>query len=83
MRLALVTNGTGAAQRAKIERFELAHRFEVVTVADGVENESDLRALQSMDCDAGQGPYLAEPMPKSQFISALRERARSNQAWLA
>ena len=54
-----------------------------MTVADGVENELDLRALQSMDCDAGQGPYLAEPMPKSQFISALRERARSNQAWLA
>jgi EAL domain-containing protein (putative c-di-GMP-specific phosphodiesterase class I) len=62
---------------------ELAHRFEVVTVADGVENASDLRALQSMGCDAGQGPYLAEPMPKSQFISALRERARTNQAWFA
>lgn len=62
---------------------ELAHRFEVVTVADGLENASDLHALQDFDCDVGQGPYLAEPMPKSQFISLLRERARTNQAWLA
>ena len=28
VRLALVTNGTGSAQRAKIERFELEHRFD-------------------------------------------------------
>jgi EAL domain-containing protein (putative c-di-GMP-specific phosphodiesterase class I) len=62
---------------------ELAHRFEVVTVADGVDSASDLQALQSMDCDVGQGPYLAEPMPRSQFIAALRERARTNQEWLA
>jgi EAL domain-containing protein (putative c-di-GMP-specific phosphodiesterase class I)/CheY-like chemotaxis protein len=62
---------------------ELAHRFEVVAVADGLESTSDLRALQSMGCDAGQGPLLAEPMPRSQFISALRERARTNQAWFA
>ena len=80
-----VAGCAGDARNAGICRasIELAHRFEVATVADGVENESDLRALQSMDCDAGQGPYLAEPMPKSQFISALRERARSNHAWLA
>lgn len=62
---------------------DLAHRFEVVAVADGLENMSDLRALQSMGCDAGQGPLLAEPMPKSQFIAALCERARINQAWFA
>jgi EAL domain-containing protein (putative c-di-GMP-specific phosphodiesterase class I)/CheY-like chemotaxis protein len=62
---------------------ELAHRFEVMTVADGLDNASDLHALQYLDCDAGQGPFLAEPMPKSQFISSLRERARTNQAWLA
>ena len=62
---------------------ELAHRFDVVAVADGLENASDLRALQSMGCDAGQGPLLAEPMPIAKFVAALRERARTNQAWLA
>lgn len=61
---------------------DLAHRFEVAVVADGLEDASDLRALQRMGCDAGQGPLLAEPMPISKFIAALGERARTNQAWL-
>src|SRR5207244_857816 len=33
---------------------DLAHRFEVVTVADGLEDASDLLALQGMGCDLGQ-----------------------------
>ena len=32
VRLALVTNGTGAAQRAKIERFDLGHRFHHIQI---------------------------------------------------
>ena len=32
IRLALVTNGTGAAQRVKIERFELVHRFHHIQI---------------------------------------------------
>jgi EAL domain-containing protein (putative c-di-GMP-specific phosphodiesterase class I) len=61
---------------------DLAHRFEVAAVADGLENASDLRAVQGMGCDVGQGPILAGPMPRSQFIAALGERARTSQAWL-
>lgn len=61
---------------------DLAHRFGIVTVADGLESEADLRALQSMGCDAGQGPLLADPMPKSQFIDVFGERARTKHAWL-
>jgi EAL domain-containing protein (putative c-di-GMP-specific phosphodiesterase class I) len=61
---------------------DLARRFEVATVADGLEVESDLRALQRMGCHIGQGPLLAEPMPRSKFIAALGERALAKQAWL-
>ena len=32
VKLALVTNGTGPAQRAKIDRFELAHRFDHIQI---------------------------------------------------
>jgi putative hydrolase of the HAD superfamily len=32
VRLALITNGTSAAQRAKIERFELGHRFDHIQI---------------------------------------------------
>jgi EAL domain-containing protein (putative c-di-GMP-specific phosphodiesterase class I) len=61
---------------------DLAHRFGIVAVADGLESEADLRALQSMGCDVGQGPLFAEPMPKSQFIDVFGERARTKHAWL-
>jgi len=36
-----------------------------------------------MGCHIGQGPLLAEPMPRSKFIAALGERARTKQAWFA
>ena len=62
---------------------ELAHRFDIVAVADGLASEDDLRALRSMGCDAGLGPLFAEPMPKSQFIDALCERERTKQVWFA
>jgi EAL domain-containing protein (putative c-di-GMP-specific phosphodiesterase class I) len=62
---------------------DLAHRFDVAAIADGVEDASDLRALRRMGCDAAQGPLLAEPTPKSEFIAALCERARTKQAWFA
>jgi putative hydrolase of the HAD superfamily len=32
VRLALITNGAGAAQRAKIQRFELTHRFDHIQI---------------------------------------------------
>jgi EAL domain-containing protein (putative c-di-GMP-specific phosphodiesterase class I)/CheY-like chemotaxis protein len=62
---------------------ELAHRFELIAVADGVENASDLSALQSMGCDVGQGPLFGEPMPRAQLEAALHDRARIGQAWIA
>ncbi len=62
---------------------DLAHRFEIVAVADGLASEDDLGALQSMGCDAGLGPLFSEPMPKSQFIDALCERERTKQVWSA
>jgi EAL domain-containing protein (putative c-di-GMP-specific phosphodiesterase class I) len=61
---------------------DLAHRFNAVAVADGLEIESDLRALRNMGCDVAQGPLFAEAMPKSQFIAAIIERQRVGQVWL-
>jgi EAL domain-containing protein (putative c-di-GMP-specific phosphodiesterase class I)/CheY-like chemotaxis protein len=60
---------------------DLAHRFDIVAVADGVDNASDLQALRSMTCDVAQGSMFSEPMPKSQFIAALRDRASTGRAW--
>ena len=55
---------------------DLAHRFGCLACAEGIETMEELRALQAMGFDYGQGFLLAAPMPKSQLIQALQQRAR-------
>jgi EAL domain-containing protein (putative c-di-GMP-specific phosphodiesterase class I) len=54
---------------------DLAHNFGAVAVAEGLENVADLQAVHRMGCDVGQGFLLARPMPKTNLIALLRERA--------
>jgi predicted signal transduction protein with EAL and GGDEF domain len=55
---------------------DLAHRFGCLACAEGIETMEELRAPQAMGFDYGQGFLLAAPMPKSQLIQALQQRAR-------
>jgi EAL domain-containing protein (putative c-di-GMP-specific phosphodiesterase class I) len=41
----------------------LAHSFEALAVAEGIENVDDLRALFKMGCDLGQGYLLVSLHP--------------------
>jgi EAL domain-containing protein (putative c-di-GMP-specific phosphodiesterase class I) len=54
---------------------ELAHRFECIAVAEGIERAPELETLQNLGCDQGQGYLIARPMPKNQLIAMLHERA--------
>jgi EAL domain-containing protein (putative c-di-GMP-specific phosphodiesterase class I) len=56
---------------------DLAHNFDSVAVAIGIEKASDALALVSMGCDYGQGFLLGQPMPEDRFGSLLRQRATS------
>ncbi len=60
---------------------DLARHFGVVSVAAGLENAADLAAIRDMGCHLGQGPVLAEPMPKAQFLADVRKRARTRKSW--
>jgi EAL domain-containing protein (putative c-di-GMP-specific phosphodiesterase class I) len=53
---------------------ELAHRFNLKAVAEGVETIHESHKLQGMGCDAGQGYLFAKPMERVKFISLLRRR---------
>lgn len=44
-----------------------------MAVAGGIESIADLQALMVMGCDFGQGMLVAPPMPKDQFLDALRQ----------
>jgi EAL domain-containing protein (putative c-di-GMP-specific phosphodiesterase class I) len=57
---------------------ELAHRFGLKTVAEGIETHHESHKLQGVGCDVGQGYLFAKPMAKEQFVSLLRRRVVRN-----
>jgi EAL domain-containing protein (putative c-di-GMP-specific phosphodiesterase class I) len=57
---------------------ELAHRFGLKTVAEGIETHHESHKLQGVGCDVGQGYLFAKPMAKEQFVSLLRRRVVHN-----
>lgn len=63
-------NGTGdhAIVTAVIQ---LAKSLGLSTVAEGIEDESCLQQLIGLECDCGQGFWLARPQPAQQFYDLL------------
>jgi EAL domain-containing protein (putative c-di-GMP-specific phosphodiesterase class I) len=53
---------------------ELAKRFDLKTVAEGIETQHESHKLQGIGCDVGQGYLFAKPMPKEAFVNALGRR---------
>lgn len=53
---------------------ELAHRFGLTTVADGIETLHESHKLQGLGCTFGQGFLFARPMPKDDFIARIRRK---------
>jgi EAL domain-containing protein (putative c-di-GMP-specific phosphodiesterase class I) len=49
----------------------LAHALGLSVVVDGIENEAQLRILESLDCDRGQGPLFAGPWAPRATTGAL------------
>ena len=46
---------------------DLAHRFGMIVVAEGLESASDIRALTEMNCDMARGRVFAAPMERRKF----------------
>jgi EAL domain-containing protein (putative c-di-GMP-specific phosphodiesterase class I) len=59
---------------------DLAHRFNSMAVAEGIESMTDLQALVVMGCDFGQGMLVAPPMPRERFLELLRQRMNRPKA---
>jgi len=53
---------------------ELAKRFELKTVAEGIESTHEAHKLQGIGCDIGQGYLFAKPMAKDHFVGMLGRR---------
>jgi EAL domain-containing protein (putative c-di-GMP-specific phosphodiesterase class I) len=53
---------------------ELAKRFGLNTVAEGIEVVHESHKLQALGCDIGQGYLYAKPMAKADLMAAMRRR---------
>lgn len=51
----------------------MAHRLKLKTVAEGVEEEAQMRFLERLDCDEIQGYYFGRPLPASEAEAMLRQ----------
>jgi EAL domain-containing protein (putative c-di-GMP-specific phosphodiesterase class I) len=58
---------------------ELAKRFELKTVAEGIETAHESHKLQGIGCDIGQGFLFAKPMAKERLIAVLDRRMAGGQ----
>lgn len=59
---------------------ELAKRFGLRTVAEGIELVHESHKLQALGCDVGQGYLYAKPMAKEQLIGTMRRRLAGTPA---
>ena len=53
---------------------ELAQRFGLTSVAEGIETVHESHKLQAIGCQIGQGYLFAKPMPQAQLIGTIRRR---------
>jgi EAL domain-containing protein (putative c-di-GMP-specific phosphodiesterase class I) len=49
----------------------LAHSLSLVAIAEGIESESQLRAVRELGCDHAQGVLFASPVPAEQMSALL------------
>ena len=52
----------------------LANSLNMQTVAEGVENEEEVKLLQEMQCNMIQGFFFAKPMDEHSLFSWFQER---------
>ncbi len=66
-------------QRIVRSMIDLAHNFELIVVAEGVEDQPTFDMLAEMGCDRIQGFHLAKPMPEADFIIWCQQHIASLQ----
>jgi diguanylate cyclase (GGDEF)-like protein len=53
---------------------DLAHRLNLIVIAEGVETKTELNCLKSMNCDFAQGYAFSLPLPFNDFFKLLKNQ---------
>jgi diguanylate cyclase (GGDEF)-like protein/PAS domain S-box-containing protein len=57
---------------------QMAHSMNMHVVAEGVEQEAQLKILQDMGCDSIQGYLISRPVPEADFLALVRKQSPAN-----
>lgn len=72
---AFIDGVTGGPDQSALVRavIQLAHTFDMKTVAEGIEREDQRRALQVLGSDFGQGYLFSRPLDAESLEALLRK----------
>ncbi|MGB5346474.1 MAG: EAL domain-containing response regulator [Woeseia sp.] len=63
--------------RAIVEAsIDMAHRLDILSVAEGIETQAEWTALKIAGCKVGQGYFISRPVDGNQFIALCKRSAR-------
>ena len=71
-----VNKGTGIIEAI----VNMAHRMNVMVIAEGVETENHVRLLREVGCTLAQGYYYYKPMPIEEFEAIIAEEDKIETA---
>ena len=60
--------------------FSFAHRLRLTTVAEGVENDSQLGFMRTCDCQLIQGFLFSRPIPEEEFLEICRSGSSASES---
>lgn len=52
----------------------LGHSLEMTVIAEGIETDGQMKLLQAMNCDIGQGYLFSKPLPADELVEFLEQR---------
>jgi sensor c-di-GMP phosphodiesterase-like protein len=67
--------GDAAAEKLYLNIIDLAKRFELTIVSEGVETQEQLQFIQHHGCHYYQGYLYSPAIPTGQFVELLRRKA--------
>ena len=63
--------------RAIVEAsIDMAHRLDILSVAEGIETQAEWNALKAAGCRIGQGYFVSRPVDGAQFVALCRRALR-------
>lgn len=63
--------------RAIVEAsIDMAHRLDILSVAEGIESQAEWNALKRAGCKVGQGYFISRPVDGNQFVALCKRSSR-------